>query len=299
MIVPGRADGLRSETPQYESAVDLAARRWRLHHLVIPIFALLPTCSGYTLCSDRRQATLLRLMNVGAVHPPGYWPAFPKVPLRRPLFDAARRGVPIFPGLRVPEQGVRHVREWLAAHAGSRRPIVITLRQYGYAPGRNSNVAAWIEFARRLDKSRYVAVFLLDVAIAMQPVAPELDEFLVFREGPFNMTLRAALYETAWLNICQAHGPTELMWYNENCRYVIFFTVGSSPETQVDFLRGYGMEPGETPAFAGPHQKWVWMPDDLPNIEREFAAMADAIDRAVASELPAAGADRAGEAANA
>ena len=91
---------------------------------------------------------------------------------RLQLFDAARRGVPVFPGLRVPEQGVRYVRDWLATRTAGRRPIVITLRQYGYAPGRNSNVAAWIEFARRLDKRRYVAVFVLDIATAMQPPAP-------------------------------------------------------------------------------------------------------------------------------
>jgi hypothetical protein len=80
---------------------------------------------------------------------------------------------------------------------------------------------------------------------------------------------------------------------------VIFFTVGSSPETEAEFLRGYGMEPGETPAFAGPHQKWVWEPDDLPNIEKEFAAMADAIDCAAANELSARGTNRVGRAASA
>ncbi|MCC6779451.1 MAG: hypothetical protein IT537_22955 [Hyphomicrobiales bacterium] len=292
VIVPGRADGLRAETPEYEAAVDHAMRRWRLHNLVVPLLSLLPTCSGYTLCSSRRQATVLRLLTSGAVHPPSYWPAFPKVPLRRLLFDAARAGVPIFPGLQVPEQGLRYVRAWLSTYAADRRAVVITLRQYGYSPARNSNMAAWIDFARRLDKRRYVPVFVLDIATTMERPVPELEEFMIFREAPFNMTMRAALYQMAWLNICQAHGPTELMWYNEQCRYLIFFTLGSSPETQAEFLRGYGMEPGETPAFARPHQRWVWAPDDLPNIEREFLAMANAIDDAATHERSASRSDR-------
>ena len=161
---------------------------------------------------------------------------------------------------------------------------MITLRQYGYQPTRNSNVSAWIEFARKLDRSRYAPIFVQDVAAAMQETPPELAEFPVFREAPFNMILRGALYERAWLNICQAHGPTELMWYNERCRYVIFLTIGSSPETELETLRGYGIEADESPPFATPLQKWVWDKDELPMIEREFAAMEAAIARAEADK---------------
>lgn len=280
VIVPGRSGLLRQEAAHFDAVVNWNARWWRLYNLVLPMFALFPTVAGYTICSDRRHATLVRLMFPRAVHPPGYWPAFPIVPVRRLVFGAAREGKPIFPGVAVPAQALAFVDEWLAARTAGRRPVVISLRQYGYMPSRNSNVSAWIEFARRLDKTRYVPVFVQDVSAAMGPTPAELEEFLLFREAPFNMILRAALYERAWLNICQAHGPTELMWYNERCRYAIFLTVGSSPETELETLRGYGIEANESPPFATPLQKWVWEMDDLPAIERAFAQMEAAIRRA-------------------
>ena len=280
VIVPGRTGGLRQEAEHYDKVVDQHARQWRLHNLIVPMFALFPNVAGYTICSDRRHATLVRLLFPRAVHPPGYWPAFPIVPVRRLVFGAAREGKAIFPGVQVPAQALRFVAQWLAARIGGRKPIVITLRQYGYMPSRNSNVSAWIEFARRLDKTRYAPVFVQDVSAAMAATPPELDAFPVFREAPFNMILRGALYERAWLNICQAHGPTELMWYNERCRYAIFLTVGSSPETELETLRGYGIEANESPPFATKLQKWVWAMDDLETIEREFTLMEAAIERA-------------------
>lgn len=284
VVVPGRVDGLRQEAEHYEKVVDQHARIWRLHNLIIPMFALFPTVAGYTICSDRRHATLVRFFFPRRVHPPGYWPAFPIVPVRRLVFGAAREGRAVFPGLTIPEQALRFVDTWLKARIGDRKPVVITLRQYGYQPTRNSNVSAWIAFARKLDRSRYAPIFVQDVAAAMQETPPELAEFPVFREAPFNMILRGALYERAWLNICQAHGPTELMWYNERCRYVIFLTIGSSPETELETLRGYGIEADESPPFATPLQKWVWDKDELPMIEREFAAMEAAIARAEADK---------------
>ncbi len=280
VIVPRRTGDLRPEDPEYDAVVDRLARMWRLHNLVIPMFALFPNCNGYTLCSSRIHGTLIRLLFARKVHPPTYWPAFPVLPVRRLVFDAGRRGEKVFPGIKPPEQAMRFVRTWLDARLAGRRPVVITLRQYGHAASRNSNVAAWIEFARGLDQSRFAPVFVQDVDTAMAATPPELEEFLVFREAPFNIHLRAALYELAWLNVCQTHGPTELMWYNEHCRYVIFITLGSSPQTELDLLRGYGIEPYVSAPFATPYQKWVWEPDRVDIIEREFAEMKAKIEAA-------------------
>lgn len=288
VIVPGRAGGMREETAHYAAAVNAEARRWRVDNLVVPLFALMPSCAGYTICSDRRHAYMVRMLFPRCVLPRGYWPAFPSMTLRQQVFAAAQAGQPVFPAIRVPEQAMRYVRAWLEARVQGRRPVVITLRQYGYEASRNSNVAAWVEFGRRLDPAKYLPVFVQDLDTAMGLPPPEMEGLLIFREAPFNMLLRAALYEQAWLNICQMHGPTELMWYNERVRYVAFVTVGSSTETTDEFLRAYGMEPGKSPPFATPLQKWAWRKDDLEEIEDEFRTMAAAIERAEAAGPPAA-----------
>ena len=58
------------------------------------------------------------------------------------------------------EQARRYVDQWLAPRARGRKVVSITLREYGYHPARNSNVAAWTAFARGLDPEQFFVVSL-------------------------------------------------------------------------------------------------------------------------------------------
>jgi hypothetical protein len=285
VVVPGRNARFREEASESEEGIDGASRRWRLHHLVIPAFALLPTCSGYSVCRDRRQATLFRLM-VGDVYPPSYWPAFPLCLFRMPILEAARRGVPIFPMLRSPDQSLRYVRRWLDGRAGARKVVTITLRDSGHEPGRNSNLIAWVEFARELDPDEWAPVFVLDTDSAMDPAPEAIRDFAVFHEGPWNLALRSALYELAYLNLAIVHGSTELFWYNHRCRYVVFVPRDDTGQTAAApaVMAAYGFIEGESLPFATPVQKWVWEPDTPEAIRREFAGMCAVIEAAASRE---------------
>src|SRR5207245_2370486 len=155
--------------------------------------------------------------------------------------------------------------------------ITITLRSYGIDPSRNSNLEAWATFAHELDPDRFAPIFVLDTETAMDPVPPAIRDFPVSHEAPWNLALRSALYELAYLNLAIVHGPTELLWYNDRCRYVIFFPRDESRQTNKEFIAANGLVHGEPLPFATPLQKWVWGPDDLDIIKREFAAMCEAI----------------------
>ena len=286
VVVPGRQDGLRDEGADYEKVVDRASRWWRLHHLVVPLLSLLPTCGGYAICRDRRQATLLRMLVARHVYPPTYWPAFPLSLFRRPILDAARRGVAVFPLFKSPAQSLRYVRRWLDARAKDRKVVTITIRTYGIDASRNSNLAAWAAFAAGLDSRRFLPVFVLDIETAMDPVPEALGDFEVFREAPWNLALRSALYESAYLNLGIVHGPTELLWYNDRCRYVIFFPSVETRQTTADFVAANGFVAGESLPFATPFQSWVWAPDELETIRREFARMCATIEASAAAGAP-------------
>lgn len=290
VIVPGRQDGLRDEGGEYEKIVDRSNRLWRLNNLVIPLFALMPSCAGYSICKDRRHATLFRISTGGNVFPPTYWPAFPFCLFRRPILEAAKQGVSIFPIFHSPDQSLKYVRHWLAERVGGKKAVTITLRNYGVDPLRNSNLPAWAEFARSLNPEEFVPVFVLDTETAMDWEPEAIREFLVFREAPWNIPLRSALYELAYLNLSIVHGPTELLWYNDRCRYVIFFPPPDSRQTQTEFVKANGFVPGESLPFATSFQKWVWEPDDTHVIKREFDRMCGSLeDAAGSSEVNAQG----------
>jgi hypothetical protein len=273
VVVPGPAEGVREEDPVYESVVDAAARRWRITYLLVPCFGLLPH-AGWTCIGSRRSAAALR-DRAAHVYPAGYEPALPASAGSNDALAAWRSGFPLAT-LEAPPESRRQVERWLQSHAEGRRCITITLRSYGYMPDRNSNEAAWVAFARRLDPAKYLCVFVLDTHRTLDPTPPALAEFVILREASWNIGLRLALYEAAYLNLSVNNGPMLLCWLGARPRYVTFKMVTPSvPQATEDFIRSRGFEIGRSLPFAAPGQKLVWEDDTLAVIEREFNAMVE------------------------
>ena len=273
VVVPGKIDGLKEETADYAAVVGPDARRWRIHNLLIPLCRLLPSCTGYTICGSRREAHVNWFAAARNVFPEGYSVAFPRVVEKRDASDAARAGEAVLPMLRATPQALDYVRRFLEPRAAGKRVVVINLRRYTYMPGRNSNDANWIAFARELDKNRWLPVFVLDTDVALDPKPPELEEFVVCDPVPFNIELRMALYELADITMAVTQGPLELCWFNHRCRYASFVKPGSSIHTTDDHYRERGYDIGKGPPFMAPNQRWVWEYDELPIIRKVFVEM--------------------------
>ena len=269
-IVPGHEDGLRFEDPFYESIVNRDARWWRLHHLVIPLFFLLPSCRSYAVLPSRASADKIFELIDAPVFPTGYRPNFPKSIQRSAVFDAFRQGEPVFPAFIAPAYAQNAVRRWLDHTAGKRRPIAVTIRQYSYMPQRNSRLSEWLKFLEGLDRSLYCPILVPDTEAAMEPLPEARSDIAIFSAAAWNQPLRLALYEQAWLNMATVHGPTELCWYSEMSRYLLFMETDTAPQTARALLISDGFEIGGQLPWSSPLQRWVWEPDVVTNIRREF-----------------------------
>jgi hypothetical protein len=277
-IVPGPYQGVRREDPDYEEVIDAAARRWRLTYLVAPLFTLLSSATGHTMASSRRQAAEIR-SRARHVYPPSYEPVLPIAHRSSEVMAAADRDpVPVF--LQGDPSSRAYVARWLKPRACRRKLVTVTLRQYGYMPDRNSNLQAWADFARRLDPALYFPVLLLDTEALLDPLPPAITGLAVFAEAAWNVGLRMALYEASYLCLGVNNGPMALCWLSTSVRYLTFkMLTPSVPQSSEPFLRLRGFAPDGSLSFAGPFQRWVWEDDNLEVIEREFAAMANRIDR--------------------
>ncbi len=271
VIVPGRR--LEREPDGYDNIVGPAERRARVRNLVIPTLSLLPSCKGFTVCESRGQAEAIYRQFAKSVFPEDYRPGFPIAPEGKELRIRAANGEAVFPMLQAARSDREAIRNFLDLRAKGRRVIVITLREYGYMEKRNSNFDSWLAFADGLDASRYAVVFVRDTSHAMEPLFPEGGRHFVCESASTNVGLRMALYESAYLNMAIMHGPMELCWYNELCRYLIFLRVGSAPQTDASVLRRNAFEIGNSLTFARDCQRWVWEPDDLSTIRKEFNSM--------------------------
>ncbi len=273
LFVMGAHKGVREETPDYEAAVNKDARLWRVRHMLLPMLGFLPTVRGVALCATREQAQALISPDQRRIYPSDYHVSLPRLPDKRVIHEHARRGVPIWPMFRATEHGRRLVREFLEREAKGRKPIVITLRNYPYTPQRNSRNEDWLAFADNLDRTRYAAVFVHDAETVMQPPPADFSRHIVFDAASVNLEIRMALSEAAWLNMALMAGPTELCWYNEHVRYLLFIAVGSAAvQTEAALVRN-GHRVGFDLDFAKPYQRIVWQVDEFSVLRREFLAM--------------------------
>ena len=277
VIVPGHDKGFKVEEPVFANIYDYDSRRWRLNNLCIPIFSLAPNILGYTICSNRLQATFFWHM-AKHVSPKDYTILFPKTPRRRDLMDRARAGEALLPFLRSPPQAIKYVESWLSHVAADRRVICITLRESRYGSERNSNIKAWLKFARQLDPLEYQPVFILDTDTAFAPNSYDFSGITIFREGAWNVCLRSAMYEKAWLSMGVVCGPTELCWYNQDCRYMFFISLDSLSEERIGLMEESGFDIGQQFIFAEPLQQIVWQADHLEAIKKGFENIREQIE---------------------
>lgn len=101
---------------------------------------------------------------------------------------------------------------------------------------------------------------------------------IVCEAASWDLEIRMALYEAAWLNMAVMHGPMELCWFSEVSRYLIFLEVGLAHVSTRAMLISAGHPPDRDLIFAKPYQHIVWEGDHLPVLQREFEAMLPYLD---------------------
>jgi len=148
-------------------------------------------------------------------------------------------------------------------------------------------------FAKRLDPTRYLPVFVLGTERTLDPRPAPMEGFEVFSEASWNVGLRMALYESSYLNLGVNNGPLFMCVMDSRTRLLVFKIITASvPQTTEEFMSQLGFKIGGQLPFATPFQRLVWEEDTLQVIEREFAAMValiDASERMVATDTSGEG----------
>lgn len=274
VIVPGNKDGFREERAAYESVVDTSARLWRLYNVVLPILTLVPAYSGLSLLPHRDAVRSLRATAGNRVYPSDYEPGLPVAHLPVELLQSPPRQGEEIGILRSPLQAMRYIERWMAPRLSGRKLVTITLRNYAFMPARNSNTEAWVAFARRLDSTKYLPLFVLDTERTLDPLPDIFSGFEVLREASWNVWLRMALYESSHVNLGVNSGPLFTCALNARTRLLIFKIITPSvPQTTEELMSKLGFEIGEQLPFATPFQRLIWEDDTVETIEREFVKL--------------------------
>jgi hypothetical protein len=170
------------------------------------------------------------------------------------------------PKLKIPKSA----RKEAAAYLKGRKPLIITLREAEHYIARNSDVGAWLSFARDCGED---VIFVRDTAKADEP----LYGFETCPRASRDFLFRGALMEQAKCNLLVCNGPVGFCWFSST-PYLLFkpFT----PELpdyrpgQPDWWRDkIGIEPYGQCVFSSPQQRIVWKPDTVEAIRGAWAEM--------------------------
>lgn len=252
---------------EYDSVIDTASKKWRFENILVPLTSLSPKCYGTYILSRRSDA--IALVKGRDVYPHLY----DGVNLRSTDIVAFFRKLDrphLFEGLRASTQGLRYIQTWLLENRVQAPVITITIRNHAFDKARNSNIEAWSHFARHLQSSGYHAVVVpdTDTSFSEEPLFAGVS---TFRECAWNIGLRMALYESAYLNFFVPNGCATLAFFNPRCSYICMNSLpeGSIVTTKESYAR-IGHPIGTNYKFATSKQRLSFKPDSYENILDEF-----------------------------
>lgn len=267
VIVPSSLDS-KLGWKEYDSVIDSDSKLWRFQNIVLPLTFFSPYCRGVYVLPCRSDA--IAFAKTHDVYPNLY----DGINLRKTDIDDViyrkldRPG--LFEGLKANTKGLKYVKEWLNAKEVKSLVVTITIRDYAFDKGRNSDTEAWSSFARYLLETGYNPIVVPDTDNAFgKKLGFEGVPF--FTECAWNMGLRIALYETAYLNFFVPNGCMVLASFNPRSSYIAMNQLPKdSIVTNEEAYKKGGHIIGDNYKFANQKQRLCFKPDTYENIKTEF-----------------------------
>ena len=180
------------------------------------------------------------------------------------VVDAARAGFEI-PKWQIPQWAFDEVDDCLAGE----KPVVITLRETGNQPERNSQIDEWLRFAGVIAPD-YPVLFVRDSAQAYA----RMGSFKTYPMASVNAFVRAALYQRALVNLMVCNGPNVWCMFSD-APYILFKQlIPALPNWQHGQPEGWleqdHLKVGDQLPWANKDQQFAWADDNFENILHYF-----------------------------
>ncbi len=243
---------------------------WRIDKILKAVCACVPSKLAIAEFAFKQELTDF-LVHKEAVFPSAYktqhfGPVLNTLALKQALLSH-RLSV-----LSAPQNAKNIVSQFLATLPANTKPVVITLREYGSQPKRNSDIEQWAKFLQQLDLQQYCPVIIRDTYHNSEQPDPRLSQFVHFPQAALDFTIRLALYERAYINMGVSCGPNYGISFIQGARSIIFqMTDEDNPANSSLTAQRSGLEIGQDFFFNdSPLQKTVWQKDDCEQMQAAF-----------------------------
>lgn len=256
---------------EYESIYDVASKSDRLFSLVIPTARLSPFVDN------------VFVLRVDDFLVSGLADRFVCFPRSNGLFEYGlscentsiyrkSRSEVSSPWLRASANSYDKLKQLLECKGLAGKPLVtITIRASSFDVSRNSSIPDWVLFVEWLDANGYRPLVIPDSDNLSSGEA--FNSRHLMTEVCFDVGLRMALYETAFVNFFVANGCAALGNLGDQVKYISMNQLPlGSVVTTVEAYESIGMEVGENYRFANSNQWMIYDADKFDLILENFKA---------------------------
>ena len=251
----------------YNKFVDVNSKKWRFNHIIIPMVNIYPACMGYSV----NDVSFVRSFdfNNEIIFPERYSATYNPPMIYYEILDTLR--LKLFNGFMATTQSIIYINKWQQFKNINNPIVCITLRRYGFDASRNSNIEAWVQFADWISEKGFTPIFIPDTDSCWEP-DDRIKNYQVFTEGCWNLELRLALYEMAYVNYFYSNGCAALAILNKKIRYIAMFpNIADSIHADGKAYQSYGWKENQKKInFAEKYQFISFKNDDFHNIKNEF-----------------------------
>lgn len=243
----------------------------RLHQVLIPVCMLHQRVSGYTVVSSPDE--LLRIAGLPNTLPSYYHPKF-NIQLPNGLNPFEFTGYKErLGGIRASSFGINYV-DRILQQTGIKKPVVtLVLREQGYDPARNSNLAAWFTFAQYLKSKGFIPIIVPDSEAIF-----ERERFIgtafIFEQAAVNVDIRMALYEKSFLVMGSNGGALNFASFNPTVPFIQFnfFPKDSCNNTKehLSVFWGENLENLDRRWWSHPYSKISLLDEEFESFKSEF-----------------------------
>ncbi|CAM3938265.1 hypothetical protein BIW53_08105 [Pseudoalteromonas byunsanensis] len=270
VVVPSRSEqGGHLGSATYFSSVDY---QWRIDKILRGNFECIPSCAGISVLPLREDAQPLTKNK--HLFPADYTLEYRDKTLATSDLPRTRVTNHDFCSFSAPSNATVLVNNFVQRLLKGRKLITLTLREYAYSPERNSNLKEWAKFLATLNNQEYLIVVIRDTYHSFDKEPEEFADLDVhyMPAASLDFALRVAFYQTAFVNFSVNNGPTLVLNFIKDCRYINFiWTNEKNPAISPSLFKKLGIPIGEQYWFRQNElQHLVWENDSFEAIDQAF-----------------------------
>ena len=275
IYVPGHHQGFRNDPPDHTINESIL----RAKNILIGSCYLIKSCKGFTYCSERSEAAMYLKKSNGLIFPEHYSLEKPIPFYSTVLIKSLIRSSNDWPSIQAPSFAKEIIDAFSKTHVNEKEIVTINLRISSTQPLRNSNLVEWNKVAKELLKKGFFVMTITDHSNSFSSLPKYLSETLVTKEFIWDISLRAAIYEKAVVNLFVSNGPALLSLHNQERTTCLVFKLVCEDydNTSSKYFKRIGLKVGTQPLYAGKYNRFIWTDDDYTTIINEFDNLYDEI----------------------